>query len=205
MATILLYAMCVFVQTTMDMNAAKNQRESFESAVTSDDSFINASEGLIAMEEMDSVEDCPLLECIASSERQALPTANVVQLNVLHFELEKEGIGKSGIAQKEDYSLLECTAPLQGQALLAVNAGQSNVHHTGYSRRGISSSVLDEEAQLSLVVRMGPLERPIQTARHSLDSMAGQIGLSVLHRSAPKRVPGKGGLSEFAVFVRTEN
>ena len=36
---------------------AKKQRESFESAVTSDDSFVTASEGLIAMEEMDNVED----------------------------------------------------------------------------------------------------------------------------------------------------
>ena len=41
----------------MDINAAKDQRESFESAVTSDDSFVTASEGLIATEEMDNVED----------------------------------------------------------------------------------------------------------------------------------------------------
>ena len=96
----------------MDMNAVKNQRKSFESAVTSDDSFITSSEGLITMEEMDNVEDYPLLKCTAPSEGQALPTVNVGQSIVLHFGLEKEGIGKSGIAQKEDYSLLECTAPL---------------------------------------------------------------------------------------------
>ena len=213
----------------------KNQRKSFESAVTSDDSFIPGSEGLITTEEMDNVEDYPLLKCTAPSEGQALPTVNVGQSIVLHFGLEKEGIGKSGIAQKEDYSLLECTAPLQGQALPAVNAGQSNVLHFGHeeegvgrswnaqendfsllectgplqgqallavnagqsnvqragcSRRGISSAVLDEEAQLSPIVRTGPPERPPQTAGHSVDSMAGRIGLSVLHRSAPRRVSG---------------
>ena len=41
----------------MDMNAAKDQRESFEFAVTSDDSFITGLEGLITTEDMDNVED----------------------------------------------------------------------------------------------------------------------------------------------------
>lgn len=49
----------------MGMNAAKNQRESFQSAVTSNDSFMAASEGMIATEEIDYVEDYPLLECTA--------------------------------------------------------------------------------------------------------------------------------------------
>ena len=48
--------------------------------------------------------------------------------------------------------------------------------------------MLDEEAQLSPIVRTGPPERPPQTAGHSVDSMVGRIGLSVLHRSAPRRV-----------------
>ena len=100
------------MQTTIDMNTVKNQRESFECAVTSDDSFITGSEGLITTEEMDNVEDYPLLKCTAPSDGQALPTVNVGQSNVLHFGIEKEGIGKPGIPQKEDYSLLECTAPL---------------------------------------------------------------------------------------------
>ena len=52
----------------MDINAAENQRESFQSIVTSDDLFLTASEGLIATEEMDHVEDYPLLECTAPSE-----------------------------------------------------------------------------------------------------------------------------------------
>ena len=52
----------------MDINAAKNQRKSFQSVVTSDDLFLAASEGLIATEEMDHVEDYPLLECTAPSE-----------------------------------------------------------------------------------------------------------------------------------------
>ena len=43
--------------------------ESFEFAVTLDDSFMAVLEGLIAMEEMNSVEDYSLLECIAPSER----------------------------------------------------------------------------------------------------------------------------------------
>ena len=50
--------------------------------------------------------------------------------------------------------------------------------------------MLDDGAQLSLVVRTGPPERPPQTARHSVDSMAGRIGLSVLHKSAPRRMAG---------------
>ena len=60
--------MRIFVQTTMNMNAEKNQCESFKSAVTLDDSFIIALEGLIMMEEMDNVEDYPWLECTAPSE-----------------------------------------------------------------------------------------------------------------------------------------
>ena len=102
------------MRTTMDMNAAKNQCEPIKSTVTLDDSFITASEGLITTEEMDNVEDYPLLECTAPSEGHVLPTVNIGQSNILHFGLEKEGIGKFGIAQKEDYSLLQCTAPLQG-------------------------------------------------------------------------------------------
>ena len=50
--------------------------------------------------------------------------------------------------------------------------------------------MLDKETQLSPVVRTGPPERPTQTAGQSVDSMAGRIGLSVLHRSAPRRVAG---------------
>ena len=65
---------------------------------------------------------------------------NVGQSIVLNFGLEKEGIGKSGIAHKEDYSLLECTAPLQGQALPALNAGQSNVLHFGREEEGVGRS-----------------------------------------------------------------
>ena len=97
----------------MEMNTAKNQRESFESAVTSGDSFVTASEGLIATEEMDNVEDYPLLECTAPLQGQVLHAVNAEQSTAQHFGLEEEGIGKSGIAEKEDYSLLECTAPLQ--------------------------------------------------------------------------------------------
>ena len=64
------------------------------------------SEGLIATEEIGYVEDYPLLDCTASSEGQTLPVVNVGQFNVLHFGLEEEGIGRSGIAQERDYSLL---------------------------------------------------------------------------------------------------
>ena len=83
----------------MEMNAKKNQRESIESLVASKNSFMTASEGLNAMEKIDYVKDYPLLECIAFSEGQALPAMNVGISNVLHFGLEEEGIGKSGIAQ----------------------------------------------------------------------------------------------------------
>ena len=77
----------------MDMNAAKDQRESFESAVTSDDSFITASEGLIATEEMDHVEDYPRLKCNAASERQALPAVTAGQSNVQYSGCARRGIG----------------------------------------------------------------------------------------------------------------
>ena len=110
----------------MDINMAKNQHKSFESAVTLDDSFMAALEGLIAMEEMNQIEDYPVLECTVPSEGQALPTVNVGQSNILHFGYEQGGIGRSWIAQEDNFSLLECTAPLQGQALSAMNAGQSN-------------------------------------------------------------------------------
>ena len=52
----------------MDINAAENRCESFQSVVTSDDLFLTALEGLIATEEMDHVEANPLLECTAPSE-----------------------------------------------------------------------------------------------------------------------------------------
>ena len=138
------------MQHAMDVNTAKNQLNSFHSAMTSNDSFMTTSEGLVATEEMD--QDYPLLECTAPSEGQAPPAVNARQSNVLHFVHEEEGIGRSWIAQEDDCSLLECTIPLQMQALHAVNAGQSNVQRSGLSRRGISNVVLDEEAQHSPIV-----------------------------------------------------
>ena len=47
--------MCIFMQITMDINTGKNQRESFESTMTSDDSFMTVLEGLIAIEEIRDV------------------------------------------------------------------------------------------------------------------------------------------------------
>ena len=136
---------------------------------------------------MDHVEYYPLLECTAPSEGQALPTVTAGQSNVMHFGHEEETIGRSWIAQEDDCSLLDCTTPLQGQALHAVNVGQSNVQHSGRARRGISNAVLDEVAQLSPVFRTGTPQRPTQTARHTVDSLAGRIGLSIMGRSGPKR------------------
>ena len=129
-------------------------------------------------------------EFLNAVREQALPTVNVEQSSVLHVGHEEEGIGRSWNAMEDDYSLLEYTAPSQGQALLAVNAGQANVQCIGRSRKGISSAVLDEETQLSPVAKIGPPKRLTQTAGQSVDSMAGQIGLFVLHRSAPRRVAG---------------
>ena len=57
------------------MNTAKNQP--FEFAVTLGDSFMTAMKGLTMMEEMDYVEDCPLLECAAPSQGRAVPAVNV--------------------------------------------------------------------------------------------------------------------------------
>ena len=56
---------------------------------------MTALEGLIVMEEMDNVEDYPLLECTAPSEGQALPTVNAEQSNFLHFRYKEEEIGRS--------------------------------------------------------------------------------------------------------------
>ena len=100
------------MQHAMDVNTAKNQLNSFHSAMTSNDSFMTTSEGLVATEEMDHVEDYPLLECTAPSEGQAPAALNARQSNVLHFVHEEEGIGRSWIAQEDDYSPLDCTAPL---------------------------------------------------------------------------------------------
>ena len=55
---------------------------------------------------------------------------------------------------------------------------------------GISSAVLDEETQLSPVARTGPPERLTQTAGHAGDSMVRRVGVSVVRRSAPRRVAG---------------
>ena len=60
----------------MDINTTKNQRKSFEFAVTLDDSLMIALEGLIAMEAIDHVEDYLLLECTAPLQGQALPVVN---------------------------------------------------------------------------------------------------------------------------------
>ena len=48
--------------------------------------------------------------------------------------------------------------------------------------------MMNEEAQISPSVTLEPLERPTQTAGHAGDSMVRQLGLSVVHRSAPRRV-----------------
>ena len=48
------------MQIATDMNTVKNQHESFEFVVTSNDSFMTASEGMIAIEEIDYVEGYPL-------------------------------------------------------------------------------------------------------------------------------------------------
>ena len=66
--------------------------------MTSDDSFVTASEGLIATEEMDNVEDYPLWECTALLQGQVLYAVNAKQSIAQHFGLKEEGIGKSGIA-----------------------------------------------------------------------------------------------------------
>ena len=150
--------MCVFVQTTMDMNAVKNQRKSLKSVGTSDDLFVTAWEGLIVTEEMDNVEDYPLLECTAPLQGQEFHVVNAEQSTAQHFGLEEEEIGKSRIAQKEDYSLLECTTPLHGQALPAVNAGQSIVLHFGHEEEGIGRSWNAMEDDYSLLEYIATLQ-----------------------------------------------
>ena len=47
---------------------------------------------------------------------------------------------------------------------------------------------MNEEAQISPSVTSEPPERPTQTAGHAGDSMVRQLGLSVVRRSAPRRV-----------------
>ena len=55
-------------------------------------------------------------------------------------------------------------------------------------KRGIGSAVLDEVAHLSPVVRRETPQRPTQTAKRAVDSMAAQTGLLVLRRSDPRRL-----------------
>ena len=95
MVTVSLNATCISVLPAMDMNIAKNQHESFKFAVTSDDSFIIASEGLIGMEEMNHVEYYSLLECNAPSERQALPLVTAGQSNFQCSGCARRGIGSA--------------------------------------------------------------------------------------------------------------
>ena len=102
----------------MDMNAEKNQLKSFEYVATSDASFITASEGLITMKEMDNIEDCPLLESTTPVEGQALPIVNVRQSNVLHFGLEKEGIGKSKLLRRKIIHYWSALHPYRGRRYL---------------------------------------------------------------------------------------
>ena len=55
-------------------------------------------------------------------------------------------------------------------------------------KRGIGSAVLDEVAHLSPVVRRETPQRPTQTAKRAVDSMAARTGLLVLRRSDPRRL-----------------
>ena len=64
----------------------------------------------------------------------------------------------------------------------------ANVQCSGRLQRGISSAVMDKEAQLSPAISTGPPERPTHTVRRAGDSMAARLGLSVVHRSAPRSV-----------------
>ena len=72
------------MRSAMDMNAVKNHCEWFEFAVTTYGLFMIASEGLIGMEEIDFVEDYPLLEYTAPSEGQALHAMKGRESKVLH-------------------------------------------------------------------------------------------------------------------------
>ena len=60
----------------MNINVAKNHCESFESIVTLDDLLMTALEGLIVTEEMDYVEDYPLIKCNTPSKGQVLLAVN---------------------------------------------------------------------------------------------------------------------------------
>ena len=64
----------------------------------------------------------------------------------------------------------------------------ANVQRTRQLGRGISSTVMNEEAQISPSVTAKPPERRTQTARHTGDSMFRRVGVSVVCRSAPRRV-----------------
>ena len=101
------------MRPTMDINGAKNQRESFESAAPSDDSFMTASEGLIAKEEMDEVEDYPLLECTAPSEGQALPTVNAGQSNFQCSGRSRRGISSAVLDEEAQLSPAVSSGPPQ--------------------------------------------------------------------------------------------
>ena len=106
----------------MEMNVAKNQRESFESAVTSDDSFVTTSEGSIATEEMDNVEDYPLLECTAPLQGQALPAVNAGQTNVQRIGRSRRGISSAVLDEENQLSPVARTGPPER---LTQTAGQS--------------------------------------------------------------------------------
>ena len=124
----------------MDINGAKNQRESFESAATSDDSFMTASEGLIVTEEMDDVADYPLLKCTAPSEGQALPAVNAGQSNFQRSGRSRRGIS-SAVSDEE------------AQLSPAVSSGPPQ-RPTQTAGRGVDS--VAGRNGLSFVLRLGP-------------------------------------------------
>ena len=97
----------------------------------SDDSFITTMGALIAMEEMDHIEDCPLLECNAPSERQALPAMTIGQSNVQCNRCAGRGIGSAVLDEEEELCPIASTGPLLKPTQAAECAVDSMAARTG--------------------------------------------------------------------------
>ena len=126
------------MRPAIDINTAKDQRESFEFAVTLDDSFITTSEGLIATEEMDHVEDYPQLECNARSEKQALPVVTVGQSNVWCSGCARRGIGSTVLDEVAHLSPVVRIGTPHRSTQTAVRAVDSMAGRIGLSIMGRS-------------------------------------------------------------------
>ena len=94
---------------------------------------MTASEGLIATEAMDAVEDYPLLECTAPSKGQALPAVNAGQSNFQRSGRSRRGISSAVSDEETQLSPAVTSGPPQRPTQTAGHAVDSVAGRNGLS------------------------------------------------------------------------